>query len=53
MAEWLDEGRDVYAYFNNDYHGYAVRDATWLRDRLQPDTAADAPSAIPSATSPA
>ena len=31
---WLDEGGDVYAYFNNDYDGHAVRDAGWLRDRL-------------------
>jgi uncharacterized protein YecE (DUF72 family) len=34
LRAWLDEGCDVYAYFNNDYHGDAVRDATWLRDRL-------------------
>ncbi len=33
LAEWLDGG-DVYAYFNNDYEGHAVADATWLRDRL-------------------
>jgi len=25
----------VYAYFNNDYHGYAVQDAEWLARRLQ------------------
>jgi uncharacterized protein YecE (DUF72 family) len=34
MQEWLDQGHDVYAYFNNDYEGHAVRDAAWLRDRL-------------------
>ena len=34
LAAWMDEGRDVYAYFNNDWHGHAVTDATWLRDRL-------------------
>jgi uncharacterized protein YecE (DUF72 family) len=34
LAAWLDEGTDIYAYFNNDYHGDAVRDATWLRERL-------------------
>jgi uncharacterized protein YecE (DUF72 family) len=34
MAAWLEEGSDVYAYFNNDYEGYAVRDAAWLRKRL-------------------
>jgi uncharacterized protein YecE (DUF72 family) len=41
LARWakqiealLAEGRDVYAYFNNDWHGNAVRDATTLRDLL-------------------
>ena len=33
-AAWLDEGTDVYAYFNNDYDGHAVADARWLRNRL-------------------
>src|SRR4051812_582433 len=27
---WLREGPDVYAYFNNDAHGYAIRDASHL-----------------------
>jgi uncharacterized protein YecE (DUF72 family) len=34
LDAWLDEGRDVYAYFNNDYKGHAVRDASWLAERL-------------------
>jgi uncharacterized protein YecE (DUF72 family) len=34
LGTWRDEGHDVYAYFNNDYHGYAVQDAQWLRARL-------------------
>ena len=34
MAAWLQDGRDVYAYFNNDHQGNAVTDATWLRKRL-------------------
>jgi uncharacterized protein YecE (DUF72 family) len=38
VAERLDaclaQGQDVYAYFNNDYRGYAVKDATWLGARL-------------------
>jgi uncharacterized protein YecE (DUF72 family) len=34
---WIDEGCDVYGYFNNDYDGHAVRDATWFRDRLVED----------------
>ena len=29
---WLGEGLDVYAYFNNDEHGYAVANAAHLRD---------------------
>jgi uncharacterized protein YecE (DUF72 family) len=36
LQAWLDDGTDVYAYFNNDYEGHAVVDATWLRDRLTP-----------------
>jgi len=34
LAAWLGDGADVYAYFNNDWEGAAVRDAEWLRDRL-------------------
>jgi uncharacterized protein YecE (DUF72 family) len=34
LAAWLQDGRDVYAYFNNDHEGNAVTDATWLRKRL-------------------
>lgn len=30
IARWRTEGRDVYAYFNNDVHGYAVEDAARL-----------------------
>lgn len=36
LAGWLDEGTDVFAYFNNDIGGDAVTDAQWLRDRLAP-----------------
>jgi uncharacterized protein YecE (DUF72 family) len=25
---------DVFAYFNNDWHGYAVRNGVWLKKRL-------------------
>jgi uncharacterized protein YecE (DUF72 family) len=35
LQRWLADGRDVYAYFNNDYEGHAVKDARWLRDRLE------------------
>jgi uncharacterized protein YecE (DUF72 family) len=34
LGDWLDEGRDVFAYFNNDYEGNAVVDAEALRDLL-------------------
>jgi uncharacterized protein YecE (DUF72 family) len=34
LREWLSGGCDVYAYFNNDWHGAAVEDARWLRERL-------------------
>jgi uncharacterized protein YecE (DUF72 family) len=34
LETWLADGCDVYAYFNNDYHGYAVEDAQWLSQRL-------------------
>jgi uncharacterized protein YecE (DUF72 family) len=30
----LENGGDVYCYFNNDYEGHAVADATWLAARL-------------------
>lgn len=36
FAAHLEAGIDVYAYFNNDWHGNAVNDAAWLRDRLSP-----------------
>jgi uncharacterized protein YecE (DUF72 family) len=42
MQSWLDGGCDLYAYFNNDWNGHAVADATWLKDRLQAQTAARA-----------
>jgi uncharacterized protein YecE (DUF72 family) len=38
LAGWQDEGCDVYAYFNNDFHGHAVHDARWLADRLGAST---------------
>jgi uncharacterized protein YecE (DUF72 family) len=34
LEAWLDDGCDVYAYFNNDYHGHAVEDARWMAERL-------------------
>jgi uncharacterized protein YecE (DUF72 family) len=36
LNAWLDEGCDVYAYFNNDWYGHAVTDAGTLRSFLSP-----------------
>ena len=36
IAEWAAAGVDAYVYFNNDYGGAAVDDATWFRDRVGP-----------------
>jgi len=35
LAGWLDGGKDVYAYFNNDVHGYAVFNARTLASLLK------------------
>jgi uncharacterized protein YecE (DUF72 family) len=32
ISEWTAQDRDVYAYFNNDEQGYAVQNASWLKD---------------------
>jgi uncharacterized protein YecE (DUF72 family) len=32
--DWLSEGRDIYAYFNNDAYGYAVYNALKFRELL-------------------
>lgn len=32
IKAWLDEGKDVYVYFNNDWGGYAVKNALTLLD---------------------
>ncbi len=37
IREWSAAGHDVLAYFNNDGHGNAVRDAQGLRTRLNSD----------------
>ncbi len=34
LQAWLDEGCDVYAYFNNDWWGHAATDARWLQEAL-------------------
>lgn len=35
IREWLEQGRDVYGYFNNDWEGHAVRNAQALRRLLE------------------
>jgi uncharacterized protein YecE (DUF72 family) len=45
LSAWLDDGIDVYAYFNNDYEAHAVADAIWLRERLDANRAQSAPGA--------
>lgn len=32
---WLGENRDIYAYFNNDAHGFAVQNALKLRELIR------------------
>ncbi|HMB18558.1 MAG TPA: DUF72 domain-containing protein [Gaiellaceae bacterium] len=34
IASWRDRGTDVYAYFNNDWEGFAVRNGLHLRKLL-------------------
>jgi uncharacterized protein YecE (DUF72 family) len=34
IREWVASGKEVYAYFNNDGHGHAVRNAEALRELL-------------------
>jgi uncharacterized protein YecE (DUF72 family) len=33
IEAWAKE-REVFAYFNNDWEGYAIRNGLWLRRRL-------------------
>jgi len=35
MSAWAEQGWPVWAYFNNDIGGHAVRDAERLRSFLQ------------------
>ena len=36
IKEWNSKGFDIYTYFNNDYHGYAVENARELSELLIP-----------------
>jgi uncharacterized protein YecE (DUF72 family) len=40
IRRWRDEGLDVYAYFNNDAHGYAVENARRLADLVERESGA-------------
>ena len=34
IKKWLKQGIDVYAYFNNDVYGYAIKNAKSLKKLL-------------------
>jgi uncharacterized protein YecE (DUF72 family) len=34
IEEWRAAGIDVYAYFNNDWEGYAIANGLWLKEKL-------------------
>ena len=34
IKQWLNEGKEVWIFFNNDFHGYAVKNAERLKDIL-------------------
>ncbi len=53
LGEWRDAGCDVYAYFNNDFHGDAVQDATWLASRLCTGAPLNRPRGRPRGRAPA
>lgn len=36
ITQWLEEDKDVWVFFNNDYHGYAVSNAQRLNEILNP-----------------
>jgi uncharacterized protein YecE (DUF72 family) len=55
LAPWIAAGDDIFAYFNNDFGGDAVRDAQWLRARLTqcaPPLTRSAPDDDPRASGP-
>lgn len=35
IKSWLNEGRNVFVYFNNDESGYAVKNAVTLRNIIK------------------
>src|SRR5690606_31044280 len=47
LRAWLEDGSEVFAYFNNDQGGHAVADAAWLAGQLGDRAACPAPRAQP------
>ena len=43
IGAWRARGVEVYAYFNNDWEGFAVQNALWLKRHLPAPRAADIP----------
>ncbi|HLO60006.1 MAG TPA: DUF72 domain-containing protein [Bacteroidales bacterium] len=35
IGKWLEEGKQVWVFFNNDIHGYAVQNARSLNERMK------------------
>jgi uncharacterized protein YecE (DUF72 family) len=35
FRKWVNEGHQIWAFFNNDIHGHAFRDAKRMMDRVQ------------------
>lgn len=35
VVSWLNEGKEVWVFFNNDYHGFAVKNAERLRELVE------------------
>lgn len=35
ISSWLDSGIEIWAFFNNDYYGYAVKNALRLREVVE------------------
>ena len=50
LNAWLDEGTDVYAYFNNDWYGHAVTDARRLGPECPTETDASATTQAPASS---
>ena len=36
ILRWMNEGKEIWAFFNNDYYGFAVKNAEELRESVLP-----------------